>query len=343
MAERALIAAVRRAAGPGGGPVRLGIGDDCAILRPRSGHEIVVTTDLFLEQVHFRRDWHTPEVAGHRCLARGLSDLAAMGAAPIAAFLSMALPPELAGDWVKRFLAGLLRLARAHGVPLAGGDTAPAPGRPPGRRSPNAQHVGQALFAADIVLVGSVPRGKALLRSAAHPGDAVYVTGSLGGAAAELALLAAAPEKFARRVRASAGHPHLFPQPRLAVGAWLSRRSGRRLGAAIDLSDGLSTDLTHLCEESGVTAELDAAVIPLHPLAARAPRALELALHGGEDYELLFTAPPNRRIPGVIKGVPVHRIGTIRPPAGGRPRVALIDAQGKRTALRSAGWEHLRT
>jgi thiamine-monophosphate kinase len=304
------------------GALRLGIGDDCAILRTSAREELVITTDLFLEQVHFRRGWHQPEVAGHRCLVRGLSDVAAMGATPVAAFLSFALPLDLAGDWAQRFLDGLLRLARLHDVPLAGGDTAQAPG------------VGsKALFSADIVLIGSVPRGKALLRSGAKPGDAIYVTGALGGAAAELASLSANPAAYTRLTRPRRGHPHLFPTPRLAAGRALLGRAT----AALDLSDGLSTDLAHLCEESGVAAEIEAALIPVHPLASG---SLDLALHGGEDYDLLFTAPAGRRFPAELGGTAIHRIGTILSPGRGRPRITLIDKDGKRSPLRNLGWEH---
>jgi thiamine-monophosphate kinase len=352
----------------GPGSLRLGIGDDCAILRPRAGEEMVVTTDLFLEQVHFRRDWHQPEVAGHRCLARGLSDIAAMGATPVAAFLSFALPPELAGKWARRFLEGLLRLARLHNVPLAGGDTAQAaailfgaPRRvrgagndesgenPDRRRGTNKTGMpdASALFAADIVLIGSVARGQALLRSGARPGDSIYVTGALGGAAAELALLQQDAGSYVRTVRGRRGHPHLFPTPRIEAGRALLKRAT----AAIDLSDGLSTDLAHLCRESGVAAEIEAALIPIHPLASRRSSAglevaievaLERALHGGEDYELLFTAPARRRFAEALGGTPIHRIGSIVEPARGRPRVALLDGDGKRRALRDGGWEHLR-
>ncbi len=359
--ERALIAALRRTAARQGGPLpgtgllRLGIGDDCAILRVPAGDELVVTTDLFLEQVHFRRDWHQPEVAGHRCLARGLSDIAAMGGTPVAAFLSFALPAELRGDWARRFLAGLLRLARLHHVPLAGGDTAQAPaaassrwpggragmagGRARGAAGGGRSAPGASLFAADIVLLGRVPQGQALLRSGAQPGDLVYVTGSLGGAAAELARLEQAPGAYARLLRSRGDHPHLFPQPRLAAGQLLRGRAT----AAIDLSDGLSTDLAHLCEESGAGAEIEAALVPIHPLAARnRPEGLALALHGGEDYELLFTAPARHRLPHQIAGTPIHRVGRIVKAGRGRPRVTLIQADGSRGPLRNQGWEHFR-
>ena len=335
----------------------LGIGDDCAILRPPRGHEVLVTTDFTLEGRHFRRDLNPPESAGHRTLARGLSDLAAMGARPLAAFLSLALPGEMLATragrvWVERFFAGLRSLADRHAVPLAGGDTAESP---------------SDLVLADIVLIGSAPAGRALRRSGAHAGDALYVTGELGGAAAELAEMdrraatnPAHPYKdlgapsIPRSLRNGweptpnqlAAHPHLFPQPRTAVGLALLRR--RLATACIDLSDGLSTDLAHLCRESGVGAQISSAALPIHPLASEAraaqagragaapTRALELALHGGEDYELLFTAPPPTRVPRSLAGVRVTRIGSL---VRGRS-ISLLDPDGRRSLLKPGGWEH---
>jgi thiamine-monophosphate kinase len=304
--------------------VALGIGDDCAILRPPRGHEILVTTDFSLEGRHFRRDWHPPESVGHRTLARGLSDLAAMGARPLAAFLSLALPAEMlttrtGRGWVEQFFAGLQSLARKHSVPLAGGDTSESP---------------CGLVLADIVLVGSAPTGRALRRSGARAGDALYVTGRLGGSAAELAAM----EQRQARPRTPANHapqhPHLFPQPRIDVGLALLRRS--LATAAIDLSDGLSTDLAHLCRESGVGAEVLQAALPIHPIAHKSDRALDLALNGGEDYELLFAAPPTVRVPRSLAGVPIARIGRLVAGTG----VTLIDASGARRRLEPAGWEH---
>ncbi|HEY1808469.1 MAG TPA: thiamine-phosphate kinase [Acidobacteriaceae bacterium] len=321
--ELALIAAIRRQAAhlPASAGLRLGIGDDCAILRPRDGHEICVTTDFTLENVHFRRDWHSPESVGHRCLARGLSDLAAMGAQPIAVFLSIALPARLPPRWLDRFLHGFLALAARHRTPLAGGDTA-------------ASESGS--IAADIVAVGEVPAGSAVLRSGARPGDALYVTGSLGGAAAELRQISRNPRRFSRMNSTSADHPHLYPEPRLAA----TRRLRQFAHAAIDISDGLSTDLTHLCQESGVAALLDEELLPIHPLAGSCPDALKLALHGGEDYELLFTAGSSLRVPRSIAGVPVHRIGTIRRRRPGQPLILLKTRDGSLQPVTAAGWQH---
>jgi thiamine-monophosphate kinase len=306
--------------------VPLGIGDDCAILRPPRSHELLVTTDFSLEGRHFRRDWHSPASVGHRTLARGLSDLASMGARPLAAFLSLALPKSAVRNslWLDGFLDGLLALAAAHHVPLAGGDTAQSP----------SDHI-----LADIVLTGSAPAGRALRRSGARPGDLLYCTGALGGAAAELTSISAAPRKF-RTASATQDHPHLFPQPRLAVGQTLLRR--RLATACIDLSDGLSTDLAHLCTASNVSAELDLAQLPLHPLAATLddPAQIAALLHGGEDYELLFTAAPSTKIPRSIATVPITRIGRVLKPQEHQPQMSIL-SDGTRFELQPRGWEHL--
>src|SRR5438093_13521298 len=172
MSEKALIARIRRKAVPGRSIVT-GIGDDSAVLKIPKGHQALVTTDFSLEGVHFRRDWHPPESVGHRCLARGLSDIAAMGGKPRAALLSLAVPAKLPQSWVDRFFRGLLRLGDRFGVSLLGGDTSQS----------------KAGVLADIVVLGTVPPGKAFLRSGARPGDRIYVTGELGAASATLNLI----------------------------------------------------------------------------------------------------------------------------------------------------------
>jgi thiamine-monophosphate kinase len=325
--ERDILKKIRTRAGRGGsGLLRVGIGDDAAVLAVRRGEEIVVTTDFSLEDVHFRRGWHAPEAVGHKCLARGLSDIAAMGARPVAAFVSLAVPREFtrgtrgARSWTDRFYDGLLALAAEWSVPLAGGDLAQAPG---GAR---------ARVAADIVLVGAVERGRALLRSGAKAGDAIYITGSLGGAAAELRAVIESPARFRSLVAASAEHPHFFPEPRIRVGRALVRR--RLATAAIDISDGLSVDLQHLCEESGLRAEVDAALLPLGRGAT-----LSDALHGGDDYELLFTAGASARVPRSIAGVPVRRIGAMLRSRSGQPQMVLLD-DGRARPVRAEGWQH---
>ena len=346
LGELALLHQIRRrAAFRHGSGLSLGIGDDCALLHPRAGEELAVTTDLSIAGRHFRLDWHAPEAVGHRTLARGLSDLAAMGARPVAAFLSLGLPRQLTApasiigtasrrasgsSWMTRFLDGLLALAAAHKTPLAGGDLSESP-----------------IAVADIALIGAVPRGRALLRSRARPGDLLYVTGSLGGSAAGLARLSnlagsagdgadgpgpgGQPPHIPQKLQALLA-PHLYPQPRIAQGLWLLRR--RLATAAIDLSDGLSTDLNHLCEESGVAAEVDAASLPIHPAASQAQ-----ALNGGEDYELLFTAEPAARVPRQIAGIRISRIGRIVRPQRSHPAVALLTPQGPQS-LEPHGWQH---
>jgi thiamine-monophosphate kinase len=333
LGELALLAQIRnRSRRSQASGLRLGIGDDCALLSIRAGEELAVTTDLSISGRHFRLDWHQPEVIGHRTLARGLSDLAAMGARPIAAFLSLGLPRELTTAarrrpaWVERFYDGLLALAERHKTALAGGDLAESP-----------------LAVADIVLVGVVPKGRGLLRSGARQGDLLYVTGALGGAAAGLSRLA----KFAGHPSPAKPNPrppriperlepalasHLYPQPRIAQGLWLVRH--KLASAALDLSDGLSTDLAHLCQESGVAAEVDEAALPI-AVGATLPQAL----NGGEDYELLFTAAASARLPRSISGVPITRIGRIVRPRLGRPQVTLVSAQGA-APLEPQGWEH---
>ena len=318
LTEKKLIQRIRRSARGGESPVEgvvTGIGDDCAVLRIPPGHELLVTTDFTIENVHFRRDWHPPELVGRRCLTRGLSDIAAMGGEPRAAFLSLAVASDVPQKWVDRFLKGLLNLAQEFKVPLAGGDTAQSP----------------AGIQADIIVVGSVPKGKAILRSGAEAGDQIYVTGELGGAAAALARLAEAKPVGAKYFR------HFNPLPRLAVGQWLRERGAA--SAMIDLSDGLSTDLEHICQESHVGAEIEASAIPQAQLGSGKNKdrvALDVALHGGEDYELLFTSA--KSIPSNVAGVKVTRIGRITKAAG----MQVIGVEGKRQPFHAKGWEHFK-
>jgi thiamine-monophosphate kinase len=319
LSEKALISRLRRrAAHTGRNIVRLGIGDDAAVLRLPRGHEMLVTTDLNLEGIHFKREWHPPASVGHRCLARGLSDIAAMGGRPLAAFVSLALPRRLQQTWVDRFSVGLLNLAKQFGVVLAGGDTSQSPG---------------GIFA-DVAVIGSVTSGKAILRSGAVPGDGIYVTGALGAAAATLDWLVAKKKSL----RAEDFPQHFFPVPRVEVGRIL--REKNLASAMIDISDGLSTDLAHLCEESGVGAEIHAEALPLAVMGKRRSVrvAVKYALHGGDDYELLFTAPPRKTIPRHIAGVSVTMIGRILRGQG----IVLVDANGRGSKLPARGWEHFR-
>ncbi len=289
----------RRAALPHQPGIVLGIGDDAAIFRPRgSPADLLFTTDLLIEDVHFRRATHRPEDIGWKALARGLSDIAAMGGEPRFFLLSLALPSWAVGRWMEQFYAGLLRLANRENTPLLGGDLS---------------HAGK--LTCDIVVCGAVPRGRALRRDGARAGDVIYVSGALGGSALGLATR-----------RGNAWKRHLRPEPRLALGCAL--RSRLRATAAMDLSDGLSLDLHRMCLASGLRAEIEEP-----PVFAGA--SLDQALHGGEDYELLFTAPPRVPIPAEFSGVRLTRIGTMRK---GRP--AAVHLAG--SLLPPHGYDHFR-
>lgn len=294
-----------------------GIGDDCSVLRIPANHEMLVTTDFSLEGVHFRREWHPPESVGHRCLTRGLSDIAAMGGEPVAAFLSLALSPKLPQRWVDGFLKSLLKLATQFNVELAGGDTSNSPDG----------------VLADIVVVGSVPKGKAILRSGARPRDRIYVTGKLGGSAAVLNLLNSEPK---RKLKPALFSSYFFPMPRIDVGRVLREKAIAT--SMIDISDGLSTDLFHLCEESGVGAEVRQEAIPTASIGKPSHEVdIDFALHGGEDYELLFTARRGTRVPARLAGVPITEIGRIT-----RDTRRILMANESGTEFKPCGWEHFR-
>ena len=284
---------------PRGSRVIAGIGDDCAIFRPRGGKEdLLFTTDLLIEGVHFERATHSAVQAGHKALARGLSDIAAMGGLPLFCLLSLALPEWANGRWVDEFYRGVLRLAKSTGVVLAGGDLA------------RAERV-----TCDIVVAGSVPRGRALRRDGARPGDLIYVSGRLGGSALGL-----------DTKRGRAWERHLRPQPRLALGRYL--REKLHATACMDLSDGLSLDLRRMCLASKVSAEIE------RPPVFRGA-TVGHALHGGEDYELLFTVRAGTRVPARFEKLPLTRIGVIRRgPAG----LVLLDGQ----PLAPLGYDHFR-
>jgi thiamine-monophosphate kinase len=313
--EKSLIAGIRRRTRRGSAAIA-GIGDDCAVLRIPKNRDTLVTTDFSLEGVHFRRDWHSPESVGHRCLARGLSDIAAMGGDPVAAFLSLALPAKIPQRWVDGFLDGLLKLAGEFSVPLAGGDISQSP-------------LG---VLADIVVLGSLPRGTAILRSGARPGDRIYVTGQLGEAAAALAAL-----QSGRKIRAADYPNHFKPVPRVRIGQYL-RRHGLA-SAMIDISDGFSTDLHHICEESGVGAEIREDAVPLAKIGRAGVRVgLRFALHGGEDYQLLFTARRGRAVPATIGGTPITQVGDITK----SKNILLVNGNQRSSKLVPLGWEHFR-
>ena len=274
LGEFGLIDAIRRRAGRVHPHWRVSIGDDAAVLTPKSGEELVWTTDALVEDVHFR--WRTTDARslGHKTLAVNLSDVGAMGARPLGFLLTLGLPDDVGGERLDEFFAGLLRLARASHCPLVGGDVTRA-----------------NRFFANVAAVGAVARGRALLRSRARAGDRIFVTGELGGAAAGLRLLEGPGARSAAERRLASRQ--LAPRPPWRVGAELVRL--RLARAAIDVSDGLAQDLGHVARASGVGARVELERLPLaRGLAGAAARLrvdpLELALAGGEDYELLFTA-----------------------------------------------------
>jgi thiamine-monophosphate kinase len=287
---------------PGGSQLVLGIGDDCAIYRPRgSADDLLFTSDMFLESVHFLRETHKPGVAGRKALARSLSDIAAMGGTPRFCLVSLCVPAWATARWVERFFDGILQLAAETGTVLAGGDLSHA----------------EAL-SCDVTACGAVPRGKALLRTGAKPGDQIYVSGLLGGAA--LGLSTRKGKAFQR---------HLRPEPRLGLGRFL--REKLRATSSMDLSDGLSLDLRRLCLASAVDAEITAP--PRFPGAT-----LDQALHGGEDYELLFTVRRGTRVAEHFEGVPLTHLGSIVK-AGPQPhKGGMVRLDGKQLSAR--GYDH---
>lgn len=257
MRELEVVERIRKAAESGttNASILHGIGDDCAVVRPRANEDLVFTTDFILQGRHFLPDKQSASDIGHIALARSLSDLAAMGSEPVFFLVSLAVPSELADKWLREFYKGVLLLASKYKITLAGGDLSRFD-----------------KIVADVMCCGRLPRGKAMLRSAAKPGDSIYVTGPLG-----------APKK---------------PEPRVAEGMAL-RKAGVK--AAIDISDGLVIDLHRLCLASQVRADLDEI-----PIAKGA--TLDNALHRGEDYELLFTARRGKfdgiRIGTIAEGIP---------------------------------------
>jgi thiamine-monophosphate kinase len=315
----------RRIPSSEGGALRLGIGHDAALLR--SGHrDWVVTCDQFLEGIHFFIDKHSADSIGYKALARATSDIAAMGARPRFFLLSLVLPGERAGTWLNGLLSGMARASKAFGLRLAGGDTARAPD--------NAARLGLSVMVLGEALEGGVPG-----RAGARPGDRVYVTGILGRAqlGLELVLRGIAARRKYRRLLAA----HYYPVLPLDLGFWLGRN--HLPSAMMDISDGLSTDLARLCAASGVGARIYADQVPAVNVPSSLSRLTELtpltlALHGGEDYGLLFTVPKRmvRRIPRTFGRTQIASIGEVVRGS----EVRIVAADGRVSSLAPGGWDH---
>jgi thiamine-monophosphate kinase len=319
--EAALVAQIERTFGPGKAKAKalvMALGDDAALWAPSRGYETILTCDWFLEGSHFLRHKHSPDAVGWKSLARAVSDIAAMGGRPRCFLLSLALPSSLTGKWFSSFLHGLRRASRLMGCELAGGDI-----------------TRQEKVLISITVLGEVRPGRAILRSGARPGDLVFVSGTLGEA--DLGLRQLENNRGMAKASNAVLRKHLYPLPRLALGQWLA--SNRLATAMMDISDGLSMDLPRLCAASRVGAEIDANSLPLSPSTTNAD-AQQLALHGGDDYELLFTVPRRStgRLRDIFKGLRLTPIGRIT-----RDRKILLQiAAGKTEPLQPGGWDPFR-
>jgi thiamine-monophosphate kinase len=301
----------------------VGIGDDAALLAAEPGHQVILTCDWFLEGTHFLADKHPADAVGWKCLARALSDIAAMGGKPRCFLLGLAISQERTGRWLADFLRGLKRAATRFSCPLAGGDT-----------------TRQDEVLINVTAIGELRAGRAVLRSGARPGDAIFVSGRLGEAELGLRLLRASKRRAQSNTEAM--KKHLYPEPRLALGRWLANH--RLASAMMDLSDGLSSDLPRLCSASKVGARIDVANLPSVRVSSKSQSSpfdpITLALDGGDDYELLFTVRSRnvRRIPSWFKGIPLTRIGQI---VSGR-KLNLVWPDGREESLLARGWDPFR-
>ena len=291
------------------------VGDDCSVMPKDDKTDQVITADLLVEDIDFRLEWTTPEFLGHKALAVSLSDIAAMGAEPKWAMLSLGVPENLwNSDFVDRFYEGWFALAKEFYVELVGGDISRTPDK----------------LVIDSIVGGEVPKGRAIMRSGAKIGDSIYVTGELGGAATGMWQLengAANQSSFVLK--------QLKPQPQLTAAKLLQTLCV--IHSMIDISDGLSSDLTHICDASGVGAKIYADQLPINPEFVTqfgAKQSFDFALHGGEDFELLFTADEKKFSPP--QSVKIFRIGEITSDTG---KIEII-RNGKTEILQPKGYRH---
>jgi len=299
--------------------MRLVVWDDAALWEPHHGFETVLTSDWFLEGSHFLRETHPADSVGWKCLARAASDIAAMGGTPRCFLLNLAVRDTQTGRWLGEFLGGLRRASRFLGCSLAGGDTTQ-----------------QDRILINVTVVGEVLKGRAVSRSGARPGDLLFVSGRLGEA--ELGL----KELRRSRGRVHANNPalrkHLYPKPQIELGRWLAEN--HIASAMMDISDGLSTDLARLCETSGVGAVIAEDCLP-GPKGVPAAEGARLALHGGDDYELLFTVPKSRirKLKRNLRNFPIEYVGTITK----RRKILLVKGEGVAEELVPGGWDPFRS
>jgi thiamine-monophosphate kinase len=317
--ERELVSSIREEFSARRRDLVLGIGDDAAVVRGAEG-SCLLTTDLLIEDVHFIASLHPPHYLGRKSLNVNLSDIAAMGGRPSYALLGLALRKGQEIDWVRDFFGGFKTAAREAGVALIGGDISAA-----------------KRIVVSITVIGEA--GRFIRRSGARPGDLIFVSGYLGDAAAGLRLL-----RRGCRLGQDKRADHLLrafldPAPQIALGLALSRR--RAASAMIDTSDGLSVDLLHLCKESGTGAEIDLDRLPLSPAIRIYEKKPErLALHGGEDYQLLFSVNSDKvsKIAGLTKRFRLQRIGRM---TQGKS-IQVVNARGKKRPLAVKAYEHLK-
>lgn len=322
LGEFGLIRKVRKASGVRSGRVRLGIGDDAAVLHIAPSEALLATTDMLLEGVHFDLTFIDFYSLGWKSAAVNLSDIAAMGGRPRFCLTSLGIPPASSVESIERFYQGFGAVLKRHKTVLVGGDTCSS----------------REGFVVSVTVLGETVKKRFVARSGAEPGDRIFITGPLGGSSAGLELLQSRAETT-NRTNSALTEKHLRPVPRVDWGVKLAHSGVAH--AMIDISDGLSSDLFHLCEESKVGAVLDEAAIPVLPQLLKASARLnkppvEYALNGGEDYELLFTAPPAKLTTLRSLGIPLYEIGEI---TRGRPRIIIGNA-GRNRALAPAGYDH---
>jgi len=324
--EKEFIARIREANGRVDDRVMVPIGDDCAVIRRGNGLLELLTIDTLVENIHFDRSWHEPVLLGRKSAAVNISDIAAMGGAPLYCLLSVALPAEFDENWADSFLSGFREMIRAHGVCLVGGDTV---------RSVNGLTI-------SVTMVGEVAEDELLLRSTARAGDLVMVSGCLGEAAAGL--------EICRRGAVDLSGPwrelllaHLDPSPEVELARVLA--ASGMVSAMMDISDGLATDLAHICTESDLAAEVVGNSVPVSAKLREVAglfdlEPLELALGGGEDYRLLFTVSEKdvSELKELVRraiGREIHQVGTLQAGSG----VTLVNGSERRD-ISYRGYDH---